>query len=92
MNEHEHLPSKGNEGNTIGENQNGSFLSRNWAAMLALAAIGFYLITQHSAHLLGVLPWLILLACPFLHFFMHRGHGGHAHSGHNRKEADDAKS
>jgi hypothetical protein len=24
-----------------------------------------------------VLPFLILLACPFLHFFMHKGHGGH---------------
>jgi hypothetical protein len=27
---------------------------------------------------LGVLPWLLLAACPLLHLFMHRGgHGGH---------------
>jgi hypothetical protein len=25
------------------------------------------------------LPWLFLAACPFMHFFMHHGHGGHDH-------------
>jgi hypothetical protein len=39
-----------------------------------LVFAGFYLITEHTAHLYSALPWLILLACPFLHFFMHRGH------------------
>jgi hypothetical protein len=24
---------------------------------------------------LGYVPWLILLACPLMHVFMHRGHG-----------------
>jgi hypothetical protein len=24
-----------------------------------------------------VLIWLPLLACPFMHMFMHHGHGGH---------------
>ncbi len=42
-----------------------------------LAIAGFFLWTEHRAHLLGALPWLLLLACPFLHFFMHRGHGDH---------------
>jgi hypothetical protein len=26
---------------------------------------------------LGVLPFLLLLACPLMHLFMHHGHGGH---------------
>ena len=26
---------------------------------------------EHKVHLLGALPWLILLACPFIHMFMH---------------------
>jgi hypothetical protein len=26
---------------------------------------------------LGVLPFLIFLACPLMHLFMHHGHGGH---------------
>ncbi len=41
-----------------------------------LAIAGFFLVTEHSAHLFGVLPWLLLLACPLMHVFMHHGHGG----------------
>jgi hypothetical protein len=27
---------------------------------------------------LGALPWLLVLACPLMHLFMHHGdHGGH---------------
>lgn len=42
-----------------------------------LAIAGFFLITEHRAHLFGALPWLLLLACPLLHFL----HGGHGHGG-----------
>ena len=52
-----------------------------WVLCVFLAIGAFYLITEHTAHLFGVLPWLFLLACPFMHFFMH-GHGGHgSHNG-----------
>ena len=40
---------------------------------------GFFLLAEHRAHLLGVLPYLLLAACPLLHLFMHHGHGGHQH-------------
>lgn len=54
-------------------------------AFLALAAV--LLFTEHRAHLLGFLPWLILLACPLMHLFMHGGHGGHGggHEGHDQR-------
>jgi hypothetical protein len=52
----------------------------NIVLIVFLAIAGFYLVTEHSAHLLGWLPWLLLLACPLLHFFMHGGHGGHGES------------
>lgn len=42
----------------------------------ALVAAGF-LIAEHRAHVLGALPWLIILSCPLLHLFMHKHHGGH---------------
>jgi hypothetical protein len=45
------------------------------AAFLMVAA--FFLWTEHRAHLLGVLPYLIFLLCPLIHLFMHRGHRGH---------------
>lgn len=49
----------------------------NIALVAFLAIAGFYLIAEHRAHVLGVLPFLLLLACPLLHMFMHGGHGGH---------------
>lgn len=52
-----------------------------WRANIVLIAFlaiaGFYLIAEHRAHLFGWLPFLLLLACPLLHMFMHRGHGSH---------------
>jgi hypothetical protein len=54
-------------------------------AFLALGA--FLLVTEHRAHLLGYLPWLILLACPLMHLFMHGGHGGHG-GGHRHEGSD----
>lgn len=49
-----------------------------WVVFAVIA--GFYLWTEHRAHLLGALPFLIFLACPLMHFFMHGGHGhGHDH-------------
>lgn len=42
-----------------------------------LAVAGFFLITEHTAHVFGALPYLLLAACPLMHVFMHHGHGGH---------------
>ena len=50
-------------------------------AFLGIAA--FYLITEHTAHFFGILPYALLLLCPLLHLLLHGGHGNHgAHSGH----------
>lgn len=47
----------------------------------SLLIAGFYLLTEHTAHVGGALPFLLLLACPLMHFFMHHGHGKHGHLG-----------
>ncbi len=53
-------------------------LSSDGLVLIAFLAIGgAYLWMEHRAHLLGVLVWLPLLACPLMHLFMHHGHGGH---------------
>ena len=49
-----------------------------WILMSFIVVAAFFLFTEHQAHILGALPYLILLACPLMHFFMHRGHG-HSH-------------
>lgn len=45
-----------------------------------LAIAGFFLLTEHTAHVLGALPYLLLAACPLMHLFMHHGHRGHGGS------------
>jgi hypothetical protein len=57
-------------------------LTRNFAIMLATAVAAaalFWLLREHWEHALGALPYLLFLACPLMHLFMHRGHGDHGH-------------
>lgn len=39
--------------------------------------LAFFVLREHFAHALGLLPYALLLACPLLHLFMHGGHGRH---------------
>ena len=55
-------------------------------AFIGIAA--FFLVTEHRAHILGALPYLLLLACPLLHWLMHGGHGNHDGSHHGSKGGD----
>jgi hypothetical protein len=55
-----------------------------------LAVAAFFLLTEHTAHIFGALPYLLLAACPLMHFFMHHGHGGHR--GNGGGSADDERS
>ncbi len=52
---------------------------RGWRAGIALlgflAIAAFFLLSEHRAHALGILPYVLLLLCPFLHLFAHGGHG-----------------
>lgn len=52
--------------------------SRTGMVLLTFLAIAaFFLITEHTAHFFGLLPYALLLLCPLLHLFMHGGHGDH---------------
>jgi hypothetical protein len=76
-----------------GHNQTkpGFFSSRSNIVLVGCLAIaGFYLVTEHYAHVIPYLPWLLLLACPLMHVFMHGGHGGHGEDqGSDRDEPGD---
>lgn len=71
----QHLPQTGG----------GGFLrSRTGFVLIVFLAIAtFYLVTEHTAHFFGLLPYGLLLLCPILHLLMHGGHGGH--SGHGEQ-------
>ena len=50
----------------------------HWVLIGFLVIAGFFLFTEHRAHLFGIipyLPYLLLLGCLLMHFFMHGGHG-----------------
>lgn len=61
---------------------------RMWLGLcLFLAVAGFLLWDEHKAHVLGALPYALLLLCLVMHFFMHRGHSG-AGADHVHHEKD----
>jgi len=55
---------------------------------LFLAIAAFFLWEEHRAHILGFLPYGLLLLCPIIHLFMHRGHGAHG-TPHSEREGHD---
>ena len=56
-----------------------------WVFFGFLLVAGYFLLTEHQAHAVQVLPYLLLLACPLMHLF-HR-HGGHR--GHHAPKKDE---
>ena len=48
-----------------------------WVLLGFIAIALFFLLTEHTAHFFGILPFALFLACPLMMLFMHGGHGGH---------------
>ena len=70
--------------------QDGKLFRSRWVLLGFVAIAAYFLITEHQAHLSGLLsylPFLLLLACPLLHVIMHRGHGGHGDHRSGGKQA-----
>ena len=80
--------------------QRGLFASAANIVLIGFLAIGgYFLVTEHRAHIataIPYLPFLLLLACPLMHIFMHSGHAGHGkHDGGESsrgESADDGQS
>lgn len=63
-----------------------------WVAVCGFLAIAVFLLwEEHEAHILGATPYLLLLACPLIHLFMHRGHRHGSHGGHEHLSSADRK-
>ena len=54
---------------------------RAWVVLTFAIVIGGYLAIWHGTHVAAVLPFLVILACPLMHMFMHGGHGHHHGNG-----------
>jgi hypothetical protein len=79
---HQHEPDIGTE-----------TISRAKWVFIGFAAIAaYFLIAEHKAHLSEYLkywPYLLLLACPLMHLFMHGGHGG-GHGSHGNESDEES--
>lgn len=51
--------------------------------LILIGAALYFIFVEHAAHILPYLPYLIILLCPLMHIFMHKGHGGHRHGEHD---------
>lgn len=74
---HEHCQRSGTGAPIVEERRSFWRTPGGFVTLLCLFAVAAYLFTEHRAHVFGVLPYLILLACPLMHLFMHSGHGDH---------------
>lgn len=67
----------------------GFWHSRYAVGLMVMGAVaGYFLVMEHLAHVVDALPYVLLLACPLMHLFMHHGHGDHGHR-HDHKDQDD---
>lgn len=61
------------------------------ASLTLIGAALYFLLVEHGAHTLPYLPFLIILMCPLMHLFMHKGHGSHHGQGdHKHQEVEEA--
>lgn len=81
--DHQHGPDSGNKMKS----------KANWMVIGFFLLAGYFLFAEHRAHVFGWLSsygiWLLLLACPLMHLFMHGGHGkqgGHRDDGGVRSD------
>ena len=61
----------------------------NIALIVFLLIGGYFLLTEHWAYITGSFPnwpYLLLLACPLMHLFMHGGHGHDSRHGNEASE------
>ena len=59
---------------------------RSWVFWGFLTVAAFFVVTEHRAHAIQFLPYLLLLACPLMHLFHgHGAHGGHKHEEEQKK-------
>jgi hypothetical protein len=85
-------PTHSSHSDSSREHENWFFSRTAIATVVALAVIGFLIYTGHSAHLLGFLPYLLILSCPLMHIFMHGGHHGpHHNPKHDKKSSDQSR-
>ena len=62
----------------------------NLSLAVFLAIGGYFLWTEHKAHIIAALPWVLAGSCVVMHLLMHgsHGHGGDGHRGDGANKGD----
>ena len=69
---------------------------RYWTSLHGLATLTligaalYFIFVEHAEHVIPYLPFMIILLCPLMHIFMHKGHGSHDHGESKASDAEDA--
>ncbi|WP_375177351.1 DUF2933 domain-containing protein [Marinobacter mobilis] len=59
---------------------------RFWLSWVVLGGVALFLLWWGARTTFwNVLPWLLVLACPLMHIFMHSGGGGHGRHHHDSR-------
>lgn len=56
-----------------------SFFTAKASFLLLCGLAAAFVLYWHWQHVIDALPFLVVLACPLMHLFMHHGHGSHTH-------------
>jgi len=77
-----------------GAQKGGGFWHSRYAiGLLVIGAVaGYFLWTEHRAHLSQWWPYAILLLCPLMHVFMHHEHGSDANTETSKDDNDQRRS
>jgi hypothetical protein len=99
MSDHTHLPGEHDEPSSRYDHEGQSKPPGFWRSRTGLVTIGFlaiggfFLVTEHRAHLIPylgyMLPLLLIFACLPMHF-MHGGHGGHGGGANSDDDRSDS--
>lgn len=61
------------------------FSRTTWVLIGFLAIALYFVLSEHRAHFINFLPYILLAACPLMHLFHgHGGHGSHHDEGARR--------
>lgn len=70
------------------EERRGLRSPRGLVLLAFLAIVGFFLLTEHWAHVMGALPYVLLLLCPLLHLLLHGRHRANGHPTNHDSSAE----
>jgi hypothetical protein len=62
--------------------------TKGFAALGLIGAATYFLLVEHRQHVFLFLPYLIFLACPLMHLFMHSGHHHKDHGNTHDQEKE----